>query len=100
MLIQQRLKTHHRNEADLPGRETHDPRERLTDIEKNIGKQFDEVEVEKMMKKAGVSYAARVRPQASLLGTSLERERRAFIERTLAGGWVNQQIKARSRGHL
>ena len=45
------------------------------------------------MKKAGVGTPHEFDQKLRTLGTSLEREKRAFIERTLAQEWIRQQVK-------
>lgn len=69
------------------------PSEGWPHIEKQLTKQFEEVQLEKMMKKSGVSSAHEFDLKLRTLGTSLEREKRAFIERTLAEQWGRQQVK-------
>jgi parvulin-like peptidyl-prolyl isomerase len=58
-----------------------------------LTKHFEEGELDKLMKKAGVSTPREFDQHLRTLGTSLEREKQAFIERTLAQQWVHQQIK-------
>ena len=54
---------------------------------------FEEAELDKMMKQVGVSSRRELDQKLRKLGTSLEREKRAFFERELARQWVRQQIK-------
>jgi parvulin-like peptidyl-prolyl isomerase len=69
------------------------PTEAWPNVEKQLTKQFDEVELDKMMKKAGASTRREFDEKLNTLGTSLDREKRAFIERTLAGEWIHRQVK-------
>ncbi len=69
------------------------PTEALSNVEKQLVKQFDEVELERKMKLAGVATVHEYDLKLRSLGTSLERERRAFIEQTLAHEWIRQQVK-------
>ena len=69
------------------------PSERLPDIEKKLAKEFDDNQLEKMMKKSGAATPHEFDVKLRRLGTSLDHERRAFVERSLAQGWVQQQIK-------
>jgi parvulin-like peptidyl-prolyl isomerase len=58
-----------------------------------LSKQYDDVELPKLVKKAGVDTPQEFDRKLRLLGTSLEGERRAFMERSLAQQWVHQQVK-------
>ncbi len=69
------------------------PSERLPEIEKKLANEFDEHQLEKLMKKSGATTAHEFDQKLRSLGTSLDRERRAFVERSLAQGWVAQQVK-------
>lgn len=69
------------------------PADNWSGVEKQLEKVFEEEELGKMMKRT--KTASRIELDAKLqpLGTSVERERRAFCERMLAQQWVRQQIK-------
>jgi parvulin-like peptidyl-prolyl isomerase len=69
------------------------PSESLSHVEKELKKQFDEVELEKMMKRAQVSTSHEFDQKLRALGTSVDHERQAFVERELAKEWIHQQIK-------
>lgn len=69
------------------------PAEGLTQFEKKLGEIFDDEELAKMMQKSGVETRQEFDRKLRSLGTSIERERRAFIERTLAQQWIAQQVK-------
>ena len=62
-------------------------------MEEQLTKQFEEVELEKMIKKAGVGSRHELDQKLRSLGTSLEQEKRASIELILAREWVGHQIK-------
>ena len=69
------------------------PTEGWSHVEEQLTKRFEEVELEKMMKKAEASTRREFDQKLRALGTSLEREKRAFIERSLAQEWIHQQVK-------
>lgn len=93
LLIQQRLKGIIQTKLIYQDARRTIPSEGWPHIEKQLTKQFEEVQLEKMMKKAGVSSAHEYDLKLRTLGTSLEREKRAYIERTLAEQWGRQQVK-------
>jgi thiol-disulfide isomerase/thioredoxin len=69
------------------------PSEAWTHIEPQLTKEFENNELPKMMKIAGVSTAHEFDEKLRALGSSLEHEKQAFAERMLAQQWVSQQTK-------
>lgn len=69
------------------------PTEAWSHVESQLTKRFEEVELDKMMQKAEANTRREFDQKLRALGTSLEREKRAFIERSLAQEWVHQQVK-------
>ncbi len=69
------------------------PTEGWPHIEEELSKQFEDVQLEKMMKSAGVSTRGEFDEKLRALGTSLEGEKRASIELMLAKEWRDHQIK-------
>jgi len=67
------------------------PAERLPEIEKQIGEHFEKEEVPKRIEKAGVGSRRELDEKLQSLGTSLERTKRAFVQRMLAMQWLRQQ---------
>jgi hypothetical protein len=67
------------------------PAERLPDIEKKIGEKFDKEALPQRIKDAGVGSRRELDQELRRWGTSLEREKRAFIERVLVREWIGQQ---------
>ena len=70
------------------------PAEGWSHVQTQLTKHFEELELEKMMKKAGASTPRELDQKLRAMGTSLEREKRAFSERVLAQQWLHQQIKS------
>jgi len=69
------------------------PAENMSKILAKFEGQFDKGEFPHMLKACGARTRADLDGALRDLGTSLERERKAFAEKTLAQGWVRQQIK-------
>jgi len=69
------------------------PSEGWPQVEKQLEKVFDESELDKMMKRVGVSSRRELDQKLQKLGTSVEHERRSFFERELARQWIHQQVK-------
>jgi hypothetical protein len=67
------------------------PAERLPDIRKKIGERFDRDVLPQRIKETGVGSRRELDEELRRWGTSLEREKRAFIERVLVREWIAQQ---------
>lgn len=70
------------------------PEEAFPDIEQNLGRQFTEVELPKMIQQAKVQTRGELEQKLRELGTSLQRRKRAFAERALAQSWVRDKVKS------
>ena len=68
------------------------PPEAITNIEKHLGDQFDEEEIPKRLEKAELGSRLELQEELEKIGSSLEREKRSFIERAVSQQWVFQQI--------
>ena len=69
------------------------PDDRLPEIEKKVNEAFDEQQLPKLVKEAGV---ANVREYEQLLksrGQSLDRMRKMFFERALSQQWLQSQVE-------
>ncbi len=69
------------------------PEENFPQVEKSLAEQFDNAELKNMMKRAKVATRQELEAKLRTMGTSLQREKRAFAERTLSRQWVRQKIK-------
>ena len=92
-LIKQRLKPLIETKLIFQDAKRTIPAEGWPQVEQQLSKHFEDVEQEKLMKKAGAGTLREFDQKLRALGTSLEREKRAFSERSLAQEWVRQQIK-------
>ncbi len=68
------------------------PKEGYDRIMEKLGAIFEKEELPKLIERAGVSTRAELEAKLRELGSSVERERVAFCERTLSQQWVRQQI--------
>lgn len=68
------------------------PRENLQRIEQEIAKFFEEKEIPARLRKMGLQSAKEWDERLRRVGSSLEHEKRAFIEGTLARDWIKQQM--------
>jgi len=77
------------------------PAERLPEIEKRIVAYFEEKELPTRIEQAKVTSRRELDEKLQSMGTSLERTKRAYVERTLAMQWMHQQNDAESHvSHL
>jgi len=65
--------------------------ERLTEIEKHISEHFDKEELPKRIEKAQVGSRRELDEKLRGMGTSLERVKRAYVQRSVAVQWMRQQ---------
>jgi len=68
------------------------PEENLPRIEETLSEQFEKSELKKMMKQANVETRRELDRKLRSMGTSLQRRKQAFIQRTLAQSWAHQQL--------
>ncbi|NQT17820.1 MAG: peptidyl-prolyl cis-trans isomerase, partial [Planctomycetes bacterium] len=73
------------------------PAEGLANIEERIAEHFNKKELPKMIEKAGVASRQELDEKLQLVGTSVERKKKAFINRTLAVQWMRQNNKLDSK---
>jgi len=69
------------------------PADNIPKIEKDIGEHFDKQEIERYRKALGVTTDDQLNEKLAAMGTTLDRERRMFIERMIARQWVQQKVK-------
>ncbi|MFH1923493.1 MAG: peptidyl-prolyl cis-trans isomerase [Planctomycetota bacterium] len=67
------------------------PAEKLPEIEKRIGEHFEEKELPTRIEEAKVTSRRELDEKLRSMGTSLERTKRVYVERTLAMQWMHQQ---------
>jgi parvulin-like peptidyl-prolyl isomerase len=69
------------------------PEENFPHVEESLKKQFQKVQLNKIMEEAEVETWKELDQRLRARGTSLERQKQAFIEQTLAQQWIRQQVK-------
>jgi len=69
------------------------PQENFPRIEESLGEQFEKVEIERLMKRAKADSRRQLEEKLRAAGTSLERRKRAFMQRVLAQQWLHQHLK-------
>ncbi|MFM8495528.1 MAG: peptidylprolyl isomerase, partial [Planctomycetia bacterium] len=70
------------------------PEDRLPDIEKKVNQAFDEQQLPRMLKDAGVATATEYEQLLRSRGQSLDRVRKMFFERSLAQQWIQQKVES------
>lgn len=100
LLLQQRLKGLIETKLIFQDAKRTIPADNWSNVEKQLTKLFEEVELEKMMKKAGVSTSREFDRKLRTLGTSLEREKRAFIERSLPSNGFASRLNATMKSRM
>jgi parvulin-like peptidyl-prolyl isomerase len=68
-------------------------KENLPNIQEAINRRFDEVELPHLLKRENVPGRQELEWKLRSQGSSLDRERRIFMERAVAGQWRQEQVK-------
>jgi hypothetical protein len=68
------------------------PEDRLPDIEKKVNEAFDQQQLPRLVKEAGVANAVEYDQLLRSRGQSLDRIRKTFFERALAQQWIQQKV--------
>ena len=69
------------------------PPEAIENIQEQLGKRFEEVEVTERLKKLKLSSRRELEAKLREWGTSLEHEKHAFIEKAIAQQWVFEKLR-------
>jgi parvulin-like peptidyl-prolyl isomerase len=69
------------------------PAENMPNVEQAITRQFEQTELKKLLKQENVPSREELEWKLRAKGTSIDREKRGFMERTVAQQWIRQQIK-------
>ena len=70
------------------------PEEALKNVRDKVSEAFENEELPKRIKNAGVASRGEMEEKLEKLGTSLEREKRTFTQTVLAQQWLQQQVKS------
>jgi len=68
------------------------PEDRIPEIEKKVNEAFDQQQLPRLVKDAGVANAAEYDQLLRSRGQSLDRIRKTFFERALAQQWIQQKV--------
>ncbi|MFN5755906.1 MAG: peptidylprolyl isomerase [Planctomycetia bacterium] len=68
------------------------PEDRLPEIEKKVNEAFDQQQLPRLIKDAGVANSVEYEQLLKARGQSLDRIRKTFFERALAQQWVQQKV--------
>ncbi len=69
------------------------PKEALPAIEENVNRHFEETQLKILMKRENVVSLADLETALRAKGSSLDREKRIFMEQVVAQQWIQQQVK-------
>jgi hypothetical protein len=93
MLIKQRLKSVIESKLMVVDAKRKLPKESLPKIEVKLGEAFDDQETKRILKRASLKSRGEWDAKLREMGSSVEREKRQFIDNTLGSQWMHQQIK-------
>ena len=94
MLVRQKLKQKIETKLIYQDARRTIPKENFPTIEEKLGEYFEKEELPGLMERSGASSRQELEQKLQGFGTSMERERRTFMERALAQQWVQEQIKS------
>jgi len=97
MLMQQRLKVAVDNRLVYLDAKNSIPEEALPNVSRQLSKLFYSSQLPKMMEMAKVDSRQQLEAYLEKMGTSLQREKEAFVQRTLAQQWLQQQIQGEEK---
>lgn len=100
MLIQQRLAKLIETKILYNDAKRTIPEENIKNIQSRVFEAFEKQELPKMMKKSNCSSRAELNDKLLAIGSSLDREKQSYFERTLAEQWLLQHVKADSIGEI
>lgn len=69
------------------------PSENMPNIEQSLTRQFEQTELKKLLKRENVDSNQDLEWRLRAKGTSLEREKRIFMEQVIRQQWMREQIK-------
>jgi len=91
-LIEQRLKPLIETKLVVEDVRQHLPKKNLDALKETLKDQFAKREIKKILKRMKLNTRAELEAKLAAMGSSLDRERESFIDRTVAQTWVRQQL--------
>jgi hypothetical protein len=76
------------------------PKENLKNVETKVFEVFEKQELPKMMKKANCASRAELDQKLRTVGSSIDREKQGFFEKTLAQQWVMEKVRPEKAGEI
>ena len=92
LLIKQRMKSLIETKTLIAAARAKLPAEGIKNLEKNLGEAFDKDELKKLYTKTKTDNKPALEAELKKMGTSLDKERRSFVERQLAREWLKHNI--------
>ncbi len=92
-LLKQRLPQHVETKLVYYDAKRTIPEENFPRIEESLGKQFEKVEIKRLMERSESGSRRELEEKLRKMGSSIKRQKRAFMQRILAQQWIRQQAK-------
>ena len=93
MLLKQRLKPHIETKLVYLDVKRNVPPDALKNLEKRVGDEFEKSQIQEMMKSTKTNSRQELEDKLRAWNTSLEQQKRSFVEQMLARQWLKQQVK-------
>jgi hypothetical protein len=93
-LIKQRIKSLIETKSVVNHARNKIPKENMKNVEKRINEIFEKHEIPRLMEKGKCETRVQLAEKLKETGTSIERERQSFFEKTLAAQWVQDQVRS------
>lgn len=99
-LIRQRLRSMIETKTVIADIRKTVPKDNIKNIEKKINDVFEKKEVPNLMKRTKATTRAELIERLQKMGTSLDREKQGFFEKTLAQQWLQEQVRKETEGEI
>ena len=76
------------------------PKENIKNIETKVFEAFEKQELPKMLKKTNSASRAELDQKLRTVGSSIDREKQGFFEKTLAQQWVIEKVRPEKAGEI
>lgn len=76
------------------------PKENIKNVEKKVFEAFEKHELPKMIKKTNSASRADLDQKLRSVGSSIDREKQSFFEKTLAQQWLIEKVKPEKAGEI
>ena len=93
ILIKRSLKSHIESKLIYQDAKRNIPSEAMASVDRQLGEAFEKSEIPKLMTREGVTTTKELDKKLKTFGSSIAQEKKAFMEKSLAGEWLRQKIK-------